>query len=293
MHDANRVQRATRRLRRSSRFAVRYLTARWRPLPDFVIIGAQRGGTTSLYTWLTGLPGVAPSLKKEAHYFDYNHHRGSRWYRAHFALRRGDRITGESSPFLLFHPLAPARAAAELPAHTTFIVLLRDPTERAISQYWLWRRQQKWEEESLERAIELEQERLGPHQEQFARGERSHEHIAHSYVARGEYAEQLRRWYAAVGRDRVLVVESERLFSDPAASEEVLAWLGLPPTDVPYPVTNGAPRLEEAGPDLVARMDAHFEPHNAALRAMLGRDLWRNRGDSARSGGSAPDPDLA
>lgn len=274
MPHAGPLRRGIRRTRRSARFAGRYLTAGWRPLPDFVIIGTQRGGTTSLYTWLTSHPGVAPSLKKEAHYFDYNHHRGERWYRAHFAIRRGGRITGESSPFLLFHPLAPARAAADLPGHTRFIVLLRDPTERAISQYWLWRRQGKWEDEPLERAIELEPGRLAPHEERFAHGERSHAHVAHSYLARGAYSEQLQRWFAAVGKERVLVVESERLFSDPAASEEILAWLGLPATDRPYPVTNGAPRLEEAGPDLVARMDAHFAPHNAALRAMLGRDLW-------------------
>lgn len=274
MAPAGAIRSRARRVRSAAVFVGRYLTATWRPYPDVVIIGAQRGGTTSLYSWLTAQPGVAPARKKEPHYFDYHYHRGPRWYRAHFALRRHGRVVCTSDPFMLFHPLAPGRAARDLPAHVKFVVLLRDPTDRAISQYWLWQRQGKWEDQPLERAIELERARLGPHEERFRHGERSHAHIAHSYMARGEYASQLRRWFDAVGRHRVLVVESERLFRDPVVADQVLEWIGLPPSAVPFPVSNSAPRLVEASPDLLDRMDAHFAPHNAALRAMLGEDLW-------------------
>src|SRR5581483_4847486 len=117
-------------------------------LPDFVILGTQRGGTTSLYRWLVSHPDVAPAMKKEVHYFDDHYHHGLRWYRAHFPVRRAGRITGESSPYMLFHPLAPERAAADLPDRTRFIVLLREPAESAISQYWQWRRRRLWETES-------------------------------------------------------------------------------------------------------------------------------------------------
>jgi len=265
---------ALQRAGRSTRFAGRRATAPWRPLPDFVIIGTQRGGTTSLYQWLAAHPQVTPSLKKEVHYFDGQYFRGERWYRAHFPLGHEGRVTGESDPYLLFHPLAPVRVAADLPATSKFIAVLREPTQRAISQYWHWRRQGDLETETLERAIELEPSRLAPERERFLRGERCHEYIAHSYVARGEYAPQLARWFDAVGRDRVLVVESERLFGDADASREIVEWLGLPAHAVPYPVVNGAPRLEEADPALVERLQAHFAPWNEQLFELLGRELW-------------------
>src|SRR3954471_7291878 len=90
-------------------------TARWRPAPDFVIIGAKRCGTTSLYRYLGEHPHVAPlfpsarymplmrSDQKGVHYFDSNHERGNRWYRSHFrtaaSRRRAGQIAGEASPY--------------------------------------------------------------------------------------------------------------------------------------------------------------------------------------------------
>ncbi len=257
--------------------AGRYLTADLRALPDFVILGAQRGGTTSLYRWLTSHPGVAPGLKKEVHYFDDHYHHSLRWYRAHFPVRNKERITGESCPYMLFHPLAPARAARDLPASTRFIVLLREPVQRAISQYWLWRWRNLWETESLERAFELEPERLAKVNERVLRGERSPEHMAFSYLSRGEYAPQLRRWFDAVGRDRILVLESERLYTDPALPARVLDWLHLAAHAEPYPTANRAARLDSESPDLVDRLRERFEPHNRELFELLGHEMWTDQ----------------
>jgi hypothetical protein len=274
----------TRRLKSSSGFAGRYLTADFRPLPDFVILGTQRGGTTSLYRWLTAHPDVEPGMRKEVHYFDDRYHHGLRWYRAHFPIKRNGRITGESCPYMLFHPLAPARAAKDLPTSTRFIVLLREPAQRAISQYWLWRQRGLWETESLERAIELEPERLAVANERVLRGERSIEHMAFSYVARGEYAPQLRRWFEAVGRDRVLVLESEQLYADPASSDQVLTWLGLAPHRQPYPADNAADRLDPESQKLLGQLREHFEPHNHELFELLGYELWSDTADSPSAG---------
>jgi hypothetical protein len=282
------VETVARRVRVSSTFAARYLTADLRSLPNFIIIGTQRGGTTSLYRWLTSHPDVAPGLTKEVHYFDGHYSKGPRWYRAHFPFQRQGRICGESCPYLLFHPLAPARVANDLPAGTKFIALLREPSERAISQYWLWRGRGQWETESLERAIELEPERLAAQAERVRNGERSIEQIAFSYMARGEYAGQLRRWFDAVGRERILVLESEQLFTDPRTSERALEWLGLAPHHQPFPISNAARRLDEASPALLQRLHDHFEPHNRALFNLLGYELWT---DSAKEPGSGkPEP---
>ncbi len=130
------------------------VTAPLRAWPSFVIIGTQRGGTSSLHEWLSAHPAVLPTAQREVHYFDNHYDRGTRWYRAQFPLRRPGRVTGESTPFLLFHPLAPERALRDLPAGTKFIALLRDPAQRAISHYWL-ARAACYEHEDLPRALAL------------------------------------------------------------------------------------------------------------------------------------------
>jgi hypothetical protein len=262
------------RLKTRTTFAGRYLTADLRPLPNFVIVGAQRGGTTSLYRWLSSHPGVTPALKKEVHYFDIHYAEGIRWYRAHFPLKRKGQITGEASPYMLFHPLAPERAAKDLPPETKFIVLLREPVQRAISQYWLSRRMKQWENEPLEEAIDLEPQRLSGEFERVLRGESSPKHQTYSYTARGEYAQQLRRWFDAVGRERILILESEKLYSDPATTDRVLEFLELAPYATRFPKSNRADRLDFDNGEVVARLKQHFEPHNRELFELLGYEMW-------------------
>jgi Sulfotransferase domain len=261
-------------------FAARYATADFRAFPDVVIIGAQRSGTTSLLRWLSARPDVARAWKKEVHYFDNHYPRGLRWYRSHFAFRRAGRMNCESSPYLLLHPLAPARVARDLP-DARFIAVLRDPVERAISNHWLRRRNGAAQGESLDEALDREAEILASETQRLLRGEVSLVHMAYAYVARGEYAPQLRRWFEAVGRDRVLVVESERLSTDPSEGARVLRWLGLPDRNEPFPVSNQAVREGEASPEARARLRAHFEPFNQELFELLGYELWTGRPVSA------------
>jgi hypothetical protein len=250
----------------------RRATAGHRSFPDFVILGAQRGGTTSLYNWIIGHPSVVPATGKEVHYFDRNYAKGEYWYRAHFPFKRAGRITGEATPYLLFHPLAPARVASDLPSSTRFVVVLRDPVERAVSHYWHERRM-KAETEPLDVALALEEKRLSGEEERVAAGERSFAHFHYSYAARGRYAEQLERWYGHVDRRRILVVESERMFAD-EVSAEMGRWLGLPAVAGAFPAMNEALRHDEADPEVVAALEAYFAPHNEALFELLGRRLW-------------------
>ena len=272
-----------RRSTRRAELAIRYATADIRSLPDFIIIGAQRSGTTSLYRWLTARPDVVSAWKKEVHYFDLNYDKNLRWYRAHFPLRRSGRMTGEATPYLLLHPLAPARAAHDLP-ETRFIAILRDPVERAISNHWLRKRNGDAQNESLEEILDKEPVVMAEESELVLGGGVSWRHMAYSYMSRGEYAPQLRRWFDAVGRDRVLVVESERIGTDRTAALEVLEWLGLPDLGDPFPAINQAIRGEDASPEAVARLRSHFEPHNRELFELLGYELWTDRVEAPGSG---------
>src|SRR5690606_2828029 len=100
------------------RWAARCLTSRRRALPDFVIIGAQRAGTTSLYSHLSEHSAILPAFRKEVHYFDVLADRSENWYRAHFPLRSEleasgqRRLTGEATPRYLYHPGADRRLHA-------------------------------------------------------------------------------------------------------------------------------------------------------------------------------------
>ncbi len=126
--------------------------------PAFVIVGAQRGGTTSLYRYLAAHPGVLPASRKELHYFTNRHDRGPDWYRSQFPPTPPGTITGESTPYYLFHPHAPRRLHAFAP-DVKLIVLLRNPVDRAYSHYQLQVRR-RHETLPFEEAIAREEERL-------------------------------------------------------------------------------------------------------------------------------------
>ncbi len=252
--------------------AWRIATADLRPLPDIMILGTQRGGTTSLRRWLREHP-VATYEAGEVHFFDHNYALGRRWYHAQFPTfrQRGRRI--ESSPYLLFHPLAPARAAAVLPAHTRFVVLLREPADRALSHYRMECSLGR-ESRSFADALAAEDERLEGETEKVLRGERSRSHQWFSYRARGRYAEQVMRWQGAVGPDRVKVVESERLYVDPTVGADLLRWLDLPAASEPFPATNASPQPQPEDRAVLRHLRARFEPDNEVLFELLGRRFW-------------------
>lgn len=133
---------AFRRRGRRAYVVVGSRTARHRPLPDFVVVGAQRCGTTSLFRALIAHPQIArPTFHKGINYFDLNYTRGLDWYRGHFPIDRrhqpgedGSLVYFEASGYYVYHPFAMERMARDLPG-VRVVVMLRDPVERAYSAY--------------------------------------------------------------------------------------------------------------------------------------------------------------
>lgn len=259
-------------------------TADRRGLPDFLVVGTKRGGTTTLFRALQSHPGVAPLFPsrqhtKSPHYFDLHYDRDESWYRSFFPTTRAlgqDRLTGEASPYYMFHPLAPGRIATDLPS-VRLLVLLRDPVERAASHHWD-RVQHGVELLPLELAVAMEPERLAGERERMEAdpGYQSHAYEHFSYLARGRYAEQVEQLIGLFGRDRLLVARSEDLYADPQRTyDDVLEFLGLPPH---RPSTFGRHHAHEgrpAVPDaLRADLQTYFAPHNQRLAELLGTGLW-------------------
>lgn len=264
-------------------------TASLRPLPDFLIVGAKRGGTTSFMNYLQQHDGIVelfPRLEKikGLYFFDEQYERGEQWYRSHFATRatrcRLERRTGhrsaagEASPYYLFHPLAPARAAALVPdAH--IVALLRNPIDRAYS-HWKERRTNDTEPLAFADALDAECDRLAGEEARLRDdpGARSFSHRHQSYLTQSAYAPMLTRWFDAFGRDRVLVMTSEEVFADPqAAVDAVGRRLGLPARPLRHrDRLNAAP---SADLDPVTRRDLarRLASAIAETEALLGRDL--------------------
>ncbi len=267
-------------MRRRVIMAGRMAVAPMRALPSFVIIGAQKAGTSSLYTYLARHPAIGASSKKEIQYFSYRYERPVVWYRAHFPLRRelarlpGGGITGEASPYYLFHPHAPQRVHELLP-QAKIIALLREPVARAYSNYNHHVRL-GWEPLSFEEAIEQEPQRLAGERERMLADPHyySHNHRIFSYLARGLYREQLEAWRALYPAARMLVLKAEDLFTDPERIYfEVLDFLGLERWSPGGFEPRNVGRYTGLAPETAERLRGYFEPHNRALYDYLGRDL--------------------
>ncbi|MDT4994766.1 MAG: hypothetical protein QOH97_4658 [Actinoplanes sp.] len=277
---------------RAAREQVRSLLVRYgehtsdqRPMPDFLIIGTKRGGTTSLWRYLIQHP-LVPRLfpawnTKTSHYFEDNFSRGEAWYRSHFPTVRqraaregrhgGPSRVGEAAPLYMFHPLAAERVADVLP-RVRMIVLLRDPVERAYS-HWKERRTEGTEPFAFADALAAEPARTAGEKARLIAepGYVSSAYDWYSYRARGRYLEHLEPWLERFDRDQFLFLPSETLYRAPQDSyAKVLSFLGLPPFELAsYDVYNDRPGkgMDDA---VRAELTDYYRPHNAALSARLG-----------------------
>jgi len=272
-----------------NQFLVNYrmLTGRLRIGPDFIIIGAQRCGTTSLYNTLKKYLYIAPALKKEIHFFDMNFKQGMDWYRAHFPsyvykytkkMRRHDFITGEASPYYFFHPHVPKRIAELLPK-VKLIALVRNPIDRAYSHYHHEVRL-GYETLSFEEAIAREDERLLAETAKMQKDEdySSFNHRHYSYLSRGVYIDQLMNWMRFFPREQILILPSEDLYSEPQATMgHVLEFLGLPSYRIENVGKYNYHPYSKMDATVQKRLVAYFEPHNRALYDYLGVDFGWDR----------------
>jgi len=229
-------------------------------LPDFVIIGAQKGGTSFLYYLLTRHPLVEPAARKELHFFDQPEYfdNGAEWYRRCFprlSSKDGQRsITGEATPYYLFDPPV-AKRMAEIVPKARLIALLRNPIDRAYSHYQM----------QVKRGTELRtfEEAIEQHS---------------SYVSRGIYVDQLLRWFEFFSKEQMLILKSEDFFERPVETlKVVLTFLDLPDWQ---PEASELQQKRHTGiykqkmdPSTRRRLEAYFEPYNQRLYEYLDVNL--------------------
>lgn len=269
--------------------------------PDFLVLGAQKSGTSSLAKALRGHPDVFLPGAKEAHHYGMvpDDEVGGEAYRRFFAGHRGQAVVGEATPEYLYLPEA-CRQIVTFAPDVRAVVVLRNPVDRAYSAYWhgvrVGRIRGSFEGALLDEARALADSKWG----------------FRSLFDRGRYVVQLERYVrAGLDRSQLLVVVHEDLVADPAAGlAAVQEHLGVEPRVTELSRANGAqrsvlpPRLRLALAQNKRRSEAarrlqraslrrftpppmhpltrralaeRYLPYDRALEEWLGRDLsvWR------------------
>ena len=233
-------------------------------LPDFVIIGGKKCGTTFLYHLLTQHPLVERAAGKEVHFFNRSFDEGIDWYRRCFPPPRwtdGRRsISGEATPEYLTHPLAPERMAEVIP-QARLIALLRNPVDRAYSDYQQVARKRR-DAPTLEEAIDHD----------------SLYDARSKFLLRSVYVDHLRRWSEFFSQEQMLVLKSEDFFEHPVGTLKVVHnFLELPDWkpkvwELRYKRNKGQYK-QKIDPALRRHLQEYFEPHNKRLYDYLGADF--------------------
>jgi hypothetical protein len=254
-------------------------------LPDFVIIGERKCGTTFLYHLLGQHPLVEPAASKELHFFDALFDEGVEWYRQCFPAPRWEdgrrTITGEGTPYMS-HLLAPERMAGVVP-EARLIALLRNPVERTYSDYQQVARKGR-ETRTFEEALGAAGKGWSVRGAEVPELEDDTHPGRRGYLSRSIYVDHLQRWSEFFPREQMLVLKSEDLFEYPRRTlKTVLAFLDLPEWQFEAMEIrkerkkrdrrNRGGYEEQMASATRRRLEEYFEPHNRRLYDYLGRDL--------------------
>ena len=252
------------------------MKSRHNVLPNFLIIGAARTGTTTLYSLLRQHPQIflPQSKRPEPHFFykESEYVKGLDYYERKFFSRwDGQTAVGEASTSYLFGNIVPARVDQHIP-DAKFIIMLRNPIERAHSSYWHTVKA-GLEDATFEQAIANEKERS-----EAIIGTPLAEVAPYAYAARGTYFQQLTNWLQFFDQSRFEIILLEDFSADPRKTlDNVFAFLGVD-TDVRLQNTDrienrSQPEHATIPPATKSYMQHYFSDDVRSLGKLLGRDL--------------------
>ncbi|MEM1167810.1 MAG: tetratricopeptide repeat protein [Cyanobacteria bacterium P01_H01_bin.35] len=238
--------------------------------PNFLVIGVKKGGTTSIYHYLIQHPQILPTIKKEIDFWSFYFHRGLDWYQAHFpVIPESEKfLTGEASPSYFDDPNTPTRLFHFFPK-IKLIVLLRNPVDRTISNYYHEVRSNA-ENMSVEEVINYRLEKLIKISSSLVK-EKDYWNYQGDYIGSSVYLDWLKKWLNIFPREQLLILPSEEFYSDPKTTmKQVFNFLGLPDYQIQnYPKLNAGSytSISEA---LRQKLSDYFQPHNQRLEEYLG-----------------------
>ena len=241
----------------------------------FIIGGAQRSGTTLLYRLLDQHPDIEMSvpLRPEPKYFLRGDAGDAKQYREElFPRHLGAHFLGEKSTSYMERSDIASKILSVLP-DVKIIFLLRDPVERAISNY-KFSVENEAETAPIDDALRAEELRRESYdREKFSAS-------PYAYLARGHYYRFIEQWEAAIGRERISLMLFEDLVRDPAAMQPLFRWLGAAPFDcvMPEHPVNASKVAVEVPSQLRREIAEHFRESNRILERRYGLDVscWTN-----------------
>lgn len=235
--------------------------------PDFIIIGAAKSGTSSLFMYLGEHPQIITPHKKELDFFNQNYNKGIDWYLSHFPSITDfpEFVTGEASPAYFGDPSAMKRISKHFP-HTKLIALLRNPVDRAIS----WHYQNVkcgYEKRSLEEVIQEEIIKFN-HLQQKGKIQ------GWGHIIDGIYIEKLKQWFSFISQEKFLILKAEDLLNDTNTTmQKTFQFLELPHhnSEKYLKYNTGSYVLDDS--DLKQKLKTIFRPYNEQLEEYMNLKL--------------------
>ena len=260
------------------------MTASMRVLPDFIIIGSMKCGTTSLYYDICEHPCTLAAAYDEIGFFDSNFHLGVNWYRSMFPRKKqiedvrrkeGTAITGEDTPFYFWNPTAAKRIQKLLP-NIKLITILRNPIDRAYSEYQDWAGRES-NPPSFATVVENELNIQRKYPSLITEENFKVFNQKNSHLLKGVYVDQLKIWRELFPKEQIFTLSTENLNSEPiVVLESVFQYLNLPN----YKIKNSQHRKQNKyvpmNPQTRELLIEFFKPHNERLFKFIGKKFEWN-----------------
>lgn len=239
--------------------------------PDFLLIGATKCGTTSLFFYLSQHPQILPPHKKEINFFNHNFEQGLTWYLAHFPAITDQKkyLTGEASPFYIYNKQVRLRIKQLFP-NTKIIVMLRDPVSRTISEYY-HAANHGLEQRSLDAIMKQEKKRL-------ATKPRSEALNNFGYLLNSIYIDKIAQWLTDFSQENVLIIDSDLFFCQTdKVMQRVWKFLDLPAIAPPRHIRYNIGSYPPVNQEIRQQLQEFFQPYNQELTTYLERKFsWQS-----------------
>ena len=253
--------------------------------PDFYIIGFAKCGTTSLFEYLISHPNVHPPKGKEIDFFDRLYSRGLNWYKIGFPFKfqkfidtmllKKKFLTGEATPRYIEHPHAINRIK-EITPNAKFIILLRNPIDRAFSQHNM-NVKNDYEINNFSDALKEEPRRIANRIEKMSNDVSyySWNFDLYAYLEHGIYVDKIKRWMEVFPKEQFLIIQSEEFLKNPSKIyNDVLEFLGLSKFELKeFTLYKKRKYKEKMSSDLRNELVEYFKPHNKRLYDFLGKSF--------------------
>lgn len=257
-------------------YLFRKYTASLRSGPDYLIMGAQKAGTTSLDFYLSQHPDVYTTDPKELHYFHLEINRPLSEYTMYFPLKlkrilKPNLIAGEATPDYMAYPQI-AKELKSLYPNIKLIFLLKEPVSRSFSHY-KHNLMMKREWLSFEDAIEIESKRVNLDYIDIreTRKDAIKNYSNYSYLDKSKYAKQLEPFIELFPQNQILILQSEEFFKNTdEVYKQVCEFLGIKNIQLlNKEPKNQSPISQKISEETKEKLNSYFQPYNEELYKLI------------------------